>query len=585
MKYGNFDLRRGDHDGVSQQNTPPRWGGVDNPAIQQETAETGAVGTSSSTVSLTIPEHVRHLQEDLRTLGFAIVGSPDGSFGKSSEWAIREFQIYARISHVARVKEDRIGQLLLTSSGSSKLVNNSEVYYDSSAHIIVQAGQAPNAPESTDEPKSYYVESLEQTANGHLYTGPVSGVVDSGTRVAIEFWLENHYRCPVVIEAWSVNQSGARTTLSDGGSNLWKYDSFTSSAPRIFARDFSQYYTYPTIRPASQYHAIGYYDTQGGPNATKRHSWSPEAEMTVENMLGSPANPEQLETPPLSTYRTIRVVAEAECYGRFDVINAWDNSLVSAGPCHWTMGASNGNEYDKAEFPAFIAYFAGRSKAGFNKVFGNFGLHPEYKWNDDGLYSSSTRTYTSWLKLTNETHLPSQPTHAETEFSPLLKAKAEAAYLKNWHWIYRISMAGRTIPEYRQAMWGMTKQRIQDIRSKSASFQVGANKINSTLGEVFTSEKAVAILLRWHVYRPSHVVHPTYERITAVIQGAINDNPLVNWQLQVENWVDAHEAALTERLLTAASAINNTVSTSILFGAGLPQGSVRTSRGTFLMDA
>lgn len=80
-------------------------------------------------------------------------------------------------------------------------------------------------------------------------------------------------------------------------------------------------------------------------------------------------------------------------------------------------------------------------------------------------------------------------------------------------------------------------------------------------------------------------MHPTYERITAVIQGAINDNPLVNWQLQVENWVDAHEAALTERLLTAASAINNTVSTSILFGAGLPQGSVRTSRGTFLMDA
>lgn len=584
MKYGNFDLRRGDHDGNSQQITPPRWGGIDNPAIQQETAETGSAGTSGSTVSLTIPEHVRHLQEDLQTLGFAIVGTPDGSFGKSSEWAIREFQIYAGMAHVARVKETKIGQLLLTSTGASKTVNNGEIYYDSSAHVVAQAGQAPNTLGATDELKSYYVDSLEQVANGHLYAGPVSGVVDSGTRAAIECWLENHYRCPVVIEAWSVNQSGARTALSDGGSNLWKHDSFTSSAPRIFARDFTQYYTYPATRPASQYHAIGYYDTQGGPNATQKHSWAPEAEMTVENMLGAPADPQQLNTAPLSTYRVVRVVAEAECYGRFDVINAWDNSLVSAGPCHWTMGASNGNEYDKAEFPAFIAYLAGRSEAGFSQAFKNFGLYPEYKWGHEDIYSSSTRTYNSWLKLTNETHVPSQPTHAETEFNPLLKAKTEAAYLKGWHWVYRISMAGRTIPEYRHAMWEMAKQRIRDIRNRSVSFQVGTDTINSTLGEVFTSEKAVAILLRWHVFRPSHVVNPAYDRVTAAIQGAINSNPSIDWQLQISDWVDAHESALTERLLTAASTVNNTVSKSILFGTGQPQGSVRTGRGTFLMD-
>ncbi|AHL77609.1 hypothetical protein CH92_03020 [Stutzerimonas stutzeri] len=306
--------------------------------------------------------------------------------------------------------------------------------------------------------------------------------------------------------------------------------------------------------------------------------------MTVENMLGAPADPQQVNTAPLSTYRVVRVVAEAECYGRFDVINAWDNSLVSAGPCHWTMGASNGNEYDKAEFPAFIAYLADRSEAGFSQAFKHFGLYPEYEWGHEDIHSSSTRTYNSWLKLTNETHVSSQPTHAETEFNPVLKAKTEAAYLKGWHWIYRISMAGRTIPEYRQAMWEMAKQRIRDIRSRSVSFQVDIDTINSTLGEIFTSEKAVAILLRWHVFRPSHVVNPAYDRVTAAIQDAINSNPSIDWQLQISNWADAHESALTERLLTAASAVNNTVSTSILFGAGQPQGSVRTGRGTFLMD-
>ncbi|SNS58976.1 peptidoglycan-binding domain-containing protein [Pseudomonas segetis] len=585
MKYGNFNLRRGDHDGNTQQNTPPRWSGIDNPAVQLETAETGIVSTSSSAASLTVPEHVRLLQEDLQTLGFAIIGSPDGSFGKSSEWAVREFQIYARMPHVARVKVNKIGQLLLTATGNPKLVNNNEVYYDSSAHIVAKAGQLPNTSGTTDELRSYYVDSLEQTTNGHLYTGPVSGVVDSDTRTAIEFWLENHYRCPVVIEAWSVSNTGARTLLSNGGSNLWKYDSFTSSAPRIFARDFTQYYTYPSTRSASQYQAIGYYDTQGGPNATKKHSWSPEAEMTVENMLGTPANPEQLNSTPLSVYRVIRVVAEAECYGRFDVINAWDNSLISAGPCHWTMGASNGNEYEKAEFPAFIAYFLRHYEVYFKKVFGNFGLYPEYEWGDEDLYSSSTLTYTSWLKLTNETHQPSQLTYADTEFTPLSNKKPEANYLKNWHWIYRISMAGRTISEYRQAMWEMAKLRVLDIRKKSVEFQVGTNTINSTLGEVFTSEKAVAILLRWHVYRPSHVVHPNYERITTVIQSAINNNPLVSWHLQVSNWEDIHESVLTEHLLTAASAVNNSILTSILFGSDQPQGSVRTGRDTFLVDA
>jgi hypothetical protein len=134
-------------------------------------------------------------------------------------------------------------------------------------------------------------------------------------------------------------------------------------------------------------------------------------------------------------------------------------------------------------------------------------------------------------------------------------------------------------------MWEMAKQRIRDIRGRSVSFQVGTNTINSTLGEIFTSEKAVAILLRWHVFRPSHVVNPAYDRVTTSIQDAINNNSSINWQLQVSNWVDAHESALTERLLTAAATVNNTVSTSILFGANQPQGAVRSGRNTFLMDA
>jgi len=123
-----------------------------------------------------------------------------------------------------------------------------------------------------------------------------------------------------------------------------------------------------------------------------------------------------------------------------------------------------------------------------------------------------------------------------------------------------------------------------DIMKKEITFHVGAATVTSTLGKVFTSEKSVAILLRWHVYRPSHVVNDDYEKITPIVQQAVNGTAGVNWQSAVASWGDAHEVALTEKLLSAAAAINSTITTSIAFGATQPQGSVRTGRNTFVLE-
>lgn len=584
MIYGNFDLRRGDHDGKPVQNKPPRWGGNDNPVLTVINAETTAAFLGSS-AALAVPEHVRKLQEDLVALGFSIVSKPDGGFGAHTAWAVREFQIYASMNKVACVRPEKQGQLLLDQSGSPIKINNLDVYFDSSAAIVAQAGRAPSVSGSTVAPASYYIDSLQSVDNAAKYDGPISGVVNEKTRAAIEHWLDNNYRCPVVFEAWTMSQ-GARSNLAASGCNIWAEKDFTVGAPRVLVRDFSDYYEFPSGKTQADYQSVGYYESSGfgGPNATKAHSWSPEAEMSVKNITGAEVNSSQLNTTALSIYRTIRVVAEAECFGRFDVLNAWDNALISAGPCHWTMGLFKDGKYGRGELVGFIAYLKNKSNETFNKAFGNFGLYPMYDWGSSSLYSDEVRTYSGWVKLTNDTFVRGQDAHADAEFDELARTKEEAHYLKTWHWFYRMSMAGRTLQDYKTVMWSMAKVRVTDILKKEITFHVGAVTVNSTLGKVFTSEKAVAILLRWHVFRPSHVVHDDYEKITPIIQQAINGTAGVNWSGAVSSWGDAHETALTAKLLAAAAVINSTITTSINFGANQPQGSVRTGRNTFVLE-
>ena len=42
------------------------------------------------------------------TLGFSLIGDADGVFGRTTEWAwaVREFQIYARMEILARIDPD-----------------------------------------------------------------------------------------------------------------------------------------------------------------------------------------------------------------------------------------------------------------------------------------------------------------------------------------------------------------------------------------------------------------------------------------------------------------------------------------------
>lgn len=594
MLYGNHNLQRGDSDGNPVANQPPRWGAVANPPPPAGTAQTPR---NQGGATIAIPQHVRQLQNDLRTLGFLSGGVPNGAFGRDTECAVREFQIYAGMRHVARLNTQRFRQW--------------QPQGGLTAPEIASLGTRPNSAPV----ESYYVGSLDQVANTARYTGPISGVVNQRTRDAIEHWLDQNYRCPVVVEAWSVNrQTRQRTATVANGVNIWQFNEITQTGARnaqnqlvsyvrMFYRDFSTYYTYPAGRVATEYQTLGSYTnymTYGGPvSMVPQHTWS-EAEMTPERLIGPAATLATLQANTLgataSTYRVVRATAEQECMGFFDSVNAYDDALISLGPCHWTMGLYPANGYDNGELAGFLAYVLQSNQASYLTAYGNFGLYPSSAWvgsNQGTLWNQGQRKYVGWIRSHVDTTVPAQAPTNVAQLREVDRATLEANYYKTWHWFFRWVMAGRTVPAVQQAMWGMVRMRLRDVLAIAVSVQAGNTNVTGALGAVFTSEKAAAILLRWHIFRPGHV---TGTSVRNSIRAAILSNPTVQWNLPLAQWTNVHETAVTTQLLADATAINATQAhladwptypgrNGRGYVVGNELGSLRDTRNSFVFDA
>jgi hypothetical protein len=195
--------------------------------------------------------------------------------------------------------------------------------------------------------------------------------------------------------------------------------------------------------------------------------------------------------------------------GFFDSINAYDNAFVSLGPCHWTLAIVNASgAVSPGELCGYLAYLRYADPAAFTQACEYFGLSIDGDWVDHGtpngraFYSSGSRKYAGWpaLQLQNG------------RFNRVPANENELNYFKTWHWFYRFAMAGRTIDAFRQRMWDMARVRLRDILSTPwgagvADIPTGrAQTRPATIGDVFTSERAVAMLLRWHIRGPGFVV-------------------------------------------------------------------------------
>jgi hypothetical protein len=490
-EYGNYDLRLGDRDDTHTFDGQPRQAPEPLPGPSDRA-------------------YVDQLQTDLKELGFALVGTPDGVFGRHTEWAVREFQIYAGMEHVAQE----------TTPGPGVPVG----YLDRLSRVPVPPADR--------------------------YTGPITGVANAATRAAILRWLAARWRCPLVVRAHVVVGGGPGAVAHE---NVWLPADVPTSAFRVYARDFSRYYTLPAGTDPDALVVLSdrvTYLHWAGPRAVPpNHTWA-SAELLPEHLTGTPLA--GLSAAARSTFKVVRAVSEVECLGYFDAVNAYDNAFVSLGPCHWTWPIANtagATTTDPGELPAYLAYLREVDTAAYQSAVGRFGPTPSKVWGGTGaaLFDTGSRKYQARVALPAEGGGTTVPT-----------AEADLDYFRTWHWFYRFQMAGRTIGGFRRRMWHMARVRVRDILAVPMDLVAPGR----TIGQVFTSELAVALLTRWHVRFPGYIIAngQAGSRVRAALTQAQASTPPLDWSGAPVGWGEAHEA----RLIAALRAIGGNE------GGGLP---------------
>ncbi|RKH46296.1 peptidoglycan-binding domain-containing protein [Corallococcus sicarius] len=533
-RYGGFVLRTGDRD--DQQ----RWGGQVQVQVQGNngTATFVAPANGAAGAALSAPAHVLRLQRDLRELGFLVGGAPDGVFGLGTDWAVREFQVYAKMEHIAQ--------------------------------------------EDTAATNPDYVARLSRAQNSLRYQGPISGIVNDATEQRIRHWLAHRWRCPVIVRAMRVQNNNPTTVIQD---NLWRHDDTIDTTARIYVRDFTQYYTLPAGRDADALRVLGSYATYPGYGGQQslppRHTWT-SSELLPASLVGV-ATFQAMTPAQQSTYKVVRAASEQECLGFFDSLNAYDNAFVSLGPCHWTLGILFLGQAvpSEGELGGFLSYLRATNAEAFQQAIESFGMRIDEDWNGgagDGanLYDSTGKKYTGW---------PAQQRDDST-WGRMARTAAAGNYYKTYHWYYRFQMAGRTIAGFQRAMWGMARIRLRDIRATPwgtgvADVGNGNQTRPATIGDVVTSERGMGILLRWHIFRPGHVAaqNAAGQRLRNAFTVARDANPTLNWNQSPALWGNAHEAALVTAILDEAANVNDTVNAVANWPAWLGGGAQANPRG------
>ena len=348
-------------------------------------------------------------------------------------------------------------------------------------------------------------------------------------------------------------KSGTRDSLHT--ENVWLHNEVSSSKPRFFARDFSNYYTFPNTHQATELIVLGDHQTymswDGPRSVPPQHTWA-EGEMLPENLVGTALN--SLSAAQRSTYKVVRSVSEVECMGFFDSVNAYDNAFVSLGPCHWTLGIVDGGSVSKGELCGYLSYLRSVDATSFSRAVEFFGARVDEDWASSGvgdgrkLFDKSSRKYAGWIALQQE----------GGTFGRLAQSEDEGNYLKTWHWFYRFVMAGRTINGFRRRMWHMARVRLRDILS--APWGTGVAALPSgqgatrpaTIGDVYTSEKALALILRWHIRFPAHICsggRAGSKLRSAFTRAKLTGNPT--------SWGNTDERALIQGIMDEVAAISN----------------------------
>ncbi|MFF3855728.1 peptidoglycan-binding protein [Micromonospora sp. NPDC002575] len=477
--YG-YVLRPDDHDARS--GGKAHYDGVDRPA------------------TLVTDRWVTRLQADLATLGFGPARVP-GEFDSTTYWAVREFQTYARAERVAHEPAEATATR----------------YSDRLAAVDV--------PEA------------------ERYLGPVSGIADLATQLAIRHWLDKRWRCPVVVEAWQV-AGGSPQQLATG--NVWYADTPHPADQRLYSRVVTG--RPPDAGPAPANHPelipLGRWSSRPAEPQWAGPLVEPTLELLPEALIpprdgeagapslaalaaaagsGDPAVADPARRR-LSTFKVLRAVAEntrpGSTGGWFDVLDGTDAGVLRIGPFGWpadgprsapvTLPPRADWRTQPGQLWAWLAALRATDRDAYEAMGGLAGLSGTPGWGVDGgaLLYPELRVSRARPALSDHTGGAGAP----------IEYVLELLDLRGWHWVHRFTIGLRTRPGVRHGIWRFARQGLHDLLSTSWD-PPGADPVTVPdvpgpdgkprrvrIGDLFTSERAVALLGCWQTYRAHDLV-------------------------------------------------------------------------------
>ncbi|WP_329101017.1 hypothetical protein OG792_19900 [Micromonospora sp. NBC_01699] len=548
--YGGYVLHPDDRDAEDPdpenpaKPKPARYGGVDRPAEP------------------VIEKLVDRLQSELAELGFDHQPKP-GEYDLHTYWAVREFQTHARADRVAY--------------------------------------------ERPGDTAARYSDRLEpvEVPEAERYLGPIHGFADLPTQVAIKHWLDKRWRAPVVVESWQV---AGRTPQRLAAPNVWRSDVDLPADQRLYARVVTG--RPPDAGPAPTNHpeliALGVRNSRPDQPEWAGPVVEPVSELLPEHLLPRPdgqvtgpslrvlvtnagSNNPAIAEPAgrqLSTFKVLRAVAEntrpGSTGGYFDVVDGDDRALLRVGPYGWAADGPRPAppvnpppftlRAEPGQFWAWLAALRATDRDAYDALGGLAGLVGTPGFGKDGaaLLLPELRVLRARMGLTG----PDAGTPVVIEGWP------DVLPLRGWHWVHRFTLALRTHDGVRRSIWQFARQGLHDllgtawdppdVARRSVPDVPGADHKprRVRVGDLFTSERAVALLACWQAYRADQLValgtpqdgEPNTQRIVpragsalrAVLVRARALGP--DFSGPPTGWADAHEQALITALGEVAGA-------------------------------
>ncbi|MEJ8838074.1 hypothetical protein [Ramlibacter sp. AN1133] len=466
--YGNWDLQFGDDD------AGPRFAGKARP---------GDVGG-----------HVAALVGDLRSLGFTAPAAGTTQFDARVAMAVREFQVESAQARWS---------------------------LDSGGVLHAQQQLAPRR-----------------------YFGRVHGIVDGETRRMLQLWLNlpaleqgapplgplgTQARNGLQVVACAVTQPNVPVAAAVVSADIWGAmgnpvagvddfdymtqgrrhwaidrlmrwgDAVAADAPTL--ADFGEPVPPAGIdaTPLGRFHQKGAEDFDiGGPSMRDSDHWQ-STRLTWARFQDPPS----ADMPARQTdWRVLYGMTYPETFGHEDVLNGWDQALLSIGWCHWTLALAGG----AGEMGAMLSWYRHRDPAGFHRDLGRFGLHAP-PWGQAGpVLRVGAGKYVARIPMWGAGDPAQRLARVQPQVPDAAQRHLEHTWMRSWRMFYRFHQALRLSPGMRRANREFSLRRLGELMG-SPWGGGGGFDAPATIGHLVCSERAAVALMRWHINRPNDVVH------------------------------------------------------------------------------